>query len=313
MEPITDIKNLSKFLDYFKEEGTCRQYLEEMRWDGKVKCPHCNCDHKIYRTKIGFTCGSPECGKKFTVTVGTVMENTKLTIHDWFIAIYLLTSQKSGISSYQLAHHLGITQKTAWHLAHRIRQAFKERFFEKWEGIIQSDETFVGGKNKNRHRDKKVEKSQGRSFKDKTPVLGLILTSAEHTQVRMFVIPSTEASVIQPILEDNIQAGSILMTDEWKAYNGAHKVFQHSKVDHSRKEYVNGSITTNAIENQWSHFKRRIIGVYYHLTRKHLQRYCDEFTYRNNYKKLKIAGMFNLLLERLEGRLTWKQLTARAA
>ena len=165
--------SLLQLIDYFKDENTCKQYLSNQRWSNGVCCPHCK-STKVYVTNRGYKCGNNECYKKFSVTTGTIYENTKISLRTWFAAMYLITAHKKGISSHQLARDLHITQRTAWFVLHRIREMLKEKNPQALKGNIEVDETFVGGKNKNRHKEKKVENSQGRSSKDKKPVLGIV-------------------------------------------------------------------------------------------------------------------------------------------
>jgi len=149
-------KNLQQLFDHFRDEQTCIAYYEQLRWGGKPVCPHC-ASEKVYRTNRGFKCGNKDCRKKFTVTVGTIFENSKIKLRTWFAATYLVSTSKKGISSVQLATQLGITQKTAWFVLHRIREMLKEKTSSKpLSGMVEADETYVGGKNKNRHADKKV-------------------------------------------------------------------------------------------------------------------------------------------------------------
>lgn len=299
-------KNLLEVLDYFKDESTCKDYLEQQRWGGNPCCPHCKHD-KVYRTKVGFKCASPTCYKKFSVLVGTPMENTKIKLRYWFAAIYLLSAHKKGISSHQLGRDLNISQKTAWFLNHRVRQMFVDHYETKLSGVIQADESFCGGKNKNRHKDKKVKNSQGRSYKDKTPIIGILCEG----KIRTFVRPNTACETIQPILEANIEEGATLMTDEWTGYSQAHEKFNHLKVYHGAKQYVDGMIHCNGVENFWSHLKRGIIGIYHQLPRKHLQRYAYEYQYRFNTRKFKSEERFHILLSRTNGRrLKYKDLIA---
>ncbi len=161
-------------------------------------CPHCGMDKKPYLTNRGYTCSDKDCGRKFTVTVGTVFENSKIKLNSWFAAIYLATAHKKGISSLQLHRDLGVAQKTAWFILHRIREMLRQKESDLLEGEIQADETFVGGKNKNRHADKKVKDSQGRSIKDKTPVFGLL----NKGQVKTTVVPDTKAKTLKPVIEN---------------------------------------------------------------------------------------------------------------
>ena len=180
----SQFKNLQQLLDFFKDDATCKAYYEQKRWGGTVACSHCG-SLKIYRTNRGFKCGEKLCAKKFSVTVGTIFENTKISLRIWFAAMYLISTSKKGVSSLQLAEQLGITQKSAWFVNHRIREMLKDNDTKKLSGVISCDETFVGGKNENRHADKKAPASQGRSHVDKTPVVGLIQTNGK---VRTFVV-----------------------------------------------------------------------------------------------------------------------------
>lgn len=302
-----DFKSLPELLDYFKEESTCKEFLASMRWSDKPACPHCGCEGayvleggKRYKCKNG-------CGKKFSVTVGTVFENTKIPLRVWFAAIYLATSHKKGISSVQLAKDVGVTQKTAWFVLHRIREMFKIKAPQMLSGTVQVDETFVGGKNKNRHADKKVKYSQGRSYKDKTPVFGMISNGQAMTQV----VPNTQGKTLRPIIMSRVKKGSTLITDDWLAYNGLSVHYNHKIVDHSKKQYqTDDGYNTNSIEGFWSIFKRGIIGIYHYTSSKHLQRYADEFTYRYNTRDLEERERFVSSFEHIQGRLTYRQLTA---
>ena len=167
----SQFKNLQSLLDFFKDDATCKAYYEEKRWGGNVACVHCG-SLKVYRTNRGFKCGEKLCSKKFSVTVGTIFENTKFSLSIWFAAMYLISTSKKGISSLQLAEQLGITQKTAWFVNHRIREMLKDNDAQNLSGTIQADETFVGGNNKNRQKDKEAPASQGRAHVDKTLVVG---------------------------------------------------------------------------------------------------------------------------------------------
>jgi len=301
-------KSLPHLLNHFKDNETCVAYLEKQRWDGNPVCPHCGTDSKPYKTNRGYKCSDKDCRKKFTVTVGTVMENSKIKLNLWFAAIYIATAHKKGISSLQLSRDLGVTQTTAWFMLHRIREMLKMNKPEMMEGEIQIDETFVGGKNKNRHKDKKVENSQGRSAKDKTPVFGLM----NHGQVTTEVVPDTKATTLKPIITEMVQKGAIVVTDEWGAYNGLGENYQHEVLKHNADEFVNeNGFHTNSIEGFWSLLKRGIFGIYHQVSPKHLNRYCDEFSYRYNTRGAKDNERFSNSLTHTEGRLTYKQLTSK--
>lgn len=292
----------------FPDEQSCIDYLTQLRWKNGVVSPFDSLS-KVYKCKNNkYKCKNT--GKYFNVRTKTIFEGSKISLRNWFMAIYLYTSHKRGISSYQLANDLNVTQKSAWFILQRLRYATEhEAFVKEFEGIVQCDETFVGGKNKNRHKDKKVANSQGRSFKDKVPVFGAIETSTGF--VKAIAVTDTKAKTIQPLLHQHIKHGSHVMTDEWHAYKGISKYFNHTFVDHGKKQYADEGTTTNAIECFWSHLKRSIIGVYYITNKKHLQLYLNEMTFRYNTKELRTDKRFEMYLEKTQQkRLTWQSLTA---
>lgn len=309
MQTTTDFKNYTDVIKYFADEKVARQHLEEQRWGSNPACPHCGAekpyalsDEKTYK------CSNKECRKKFTVTVGTIFENTKLPLSTWFAAIYLCTAHKKGISSCQLARDLGITQKAAWFVLHRVREMLKEKAPFMLENQVEIDETFIGGKEKNKHASKKIKNAQGRSTKGKTPVLGILERDG-----KVFAVPvkNTAPSTIQPIMVDVVKAGSTIYTDEWIGYKGLSVRFEHRVVQHGIGEYVIGVVHTNGIEGFWAGLKRSIIGIYHQVSSKHLHRYCNEAAYRYNTRKSFDADRFNSSLTRLEGRLTHKALIAK--
>lgn len=238
--------SLYELLEYFNSEQVCLKYLAHQRWQDNVTCPHCEHD-KVYELNGAnkrFKCAA--CRKHFTAKAGLIFEDSKVPLCKWFAAIYLVLSHRKGISSYQLARDIGVTQKTAWFLAMRIRNAIKQGTFERQlSGIVEVDETFVGGKNKNRHKNKRVPKSTGRSYKDKTPVQGLLERSGD---LRAFVVPNTKLQILELIVIENVEFGSRLMTDEW--YSNMPD-YQHEIVRHGRGEYVNGACHINTLEGVW--------------------------------------------------------------
>jgi transposase-like protein len=298
-------------LNLLPDEKSCREYLEKLYWDDKPRCPYCKCE-KVYELKVNGTfkglrkCSS--CRKRFTVTVGTMFESSHVPLRKWFIAIFLLNTHKKGISSYQLANDLGITQKSAWFMLGRIRNAFKpEKSKRKASGEFQVDESFIGGKNKNRHIGKKIFQSQGRSVKDKTPVFGLLETGGKvYTQV----VNNTSAKTLKPIIEKLVAEGSIIVSDEWGAYRGLSAKYTHIVVKHNIGQYSKDGFSNNGIENFWSHLKRGITGVYHKTSRKHLQRYCDEFAYRFNNRRLSNKDKFDLSIKSSK-RMTYKELVKK--
>lgn len=284
----TQFKNLHELLDFFKDEETCKSYYEQKRWGGNIACPHCGNAGKIYKTNRGFKCGEKLCAKKFTVISGTIFENTKISLRIWFGAMYLISTSKKGVSSLQLAEQLGITQKTAWFVNHRIREMLKDSNPTKFENVVQLDETLVGGLNKNRHADKKHKNTQG--GKGKAIVLGAIGTNGK---VKTCVIPNTEIATILPMVNKWVKEGAIMVTDEARQYHKSLDAdFFHVAINHSEGEYVRGGFTNNAIENFWSTFKRGIIGIYHFVSPQHLHRYTTEFEYRFNNREFSGVDKF---------------------
>lgn len=291
-----NLKSFSSILDLIKlfpTEQACITHLENVIWNGNVVSPF-DKNSTVYKcSKNRYKCRTTN--KYFNVRTGTMFENTKIPLQQWFIAIYLFTSHKKGISSHQLAKDLNVTQKTAWFMTQRIRFVIQTETYTAFSGAVEVDETFVGGKNKNRHAHKKVANSQGRSFKDKTPVVGIL--SRDTKKVICEVVADTKAGTIQPIILSNVEHGSTLHSDEWHGYTGLSKFYNHEVVNHNSKEYVKGNCYTNGIEGFWSLFKRGLFGIYHQVSKKHLQKYADEFTFRYNHKNDGIQDNFNLFLQ----------------
>lgn len=257
----TNIKSLFDLQKTFPDEQSCIDYLENLIWAGTPVSPF-DPESKVYKCK-GNKYKCKNSGKYFNIRTNTFMESSKIPLQKWLFAIWIITSFKKGISSIQLAKEIGVTQKSAWFLAHRVRTAFGMNNDEPFEGICEADETFVGGKNKNRHKDKKVAQSQGRSFKDKTPVIGIlqrgkseiidgkrVTTSA--SRVRCIVASNTRRESIQPFIKETVSKDSVLISDEWHGYKGLENGYDHHIVDHGKKQYVdfdNPEIHSNSIES----------------------------------------------------------------
>lgn len=284
----------------FPDEESCIRYFEKMRWGDEVISPY-DSNSKVYKCGNGkYKCKNT--GRYFDVKTGTAFANTKLPMKAWFYAMMLFLSHKRGVSSCQLARDLGITQKTAWKMLHKIRQYMEMENSHTLSGEVEIDEAFVGGKNKNRHKDKKVEKCQGRSYKDKVPVFGAIERGGN---LFAKVVPNTQAKTLVPIVKKNVDVGSSVYTDGW-SYKGLEKKYTQMSVDHGKHFYGmilvtdDGEIieiTTNRIENAWSVFKRTIKGTYIHVSKKYLQRYVDEFVFRFNTRKISKYERIELLLQ----------------
>lgn len=307
-------KSFAEMLKVLPNEAACRDYLELILWEGEPVCPHCaskNKEHYKLKTKGQFKglYKCKDCRERFTVTVGTIFEGSHIDLRKWFIAVYIFSSHKKGVSSHQLARDLGVTQKSAWFMLSRIRYAFQQKCLKtKLDGVIQADESFVGGKNKNRHADKKVQNAQVRSVKDKTPVLEVVKAGGD---LHLTVVKDTKATILKPLIENMVSQGSIVVTDEWTGYQGLSDHCAHVVLNHKDEEYVRSAFHTNSIENFWSLLKRGIYGIYHQVSPKHLNRDCDEFAYRYNSRKAGSTERFDVSLKKIGGRLTYKELIAK--
>jgi len=308
-----EFNTFAQMLEVLNTEAKCREYLEEIIWEGEPVCPHCGSKSKKHYelTKNGEFKGlykCKDCRKRFTITVKTMFEGSHIPLRKWFIAVYIFNSHKKGISSVQLSKDLGLTQKTAWYMLNRIRNTFSNKSIKKSSGTFQVDESFFAGKNKNRHENKKVKESQGRSLKDKTPVFGLLKNDNE---VFISVVPNTKAKTLKPIIEKMVEKGSIIISDEWKVYNGLSKDFSHIVINHKENKYSKNGFSNNGIENFWSMMKRGIYGVYHQASPKHLHRYCDEFAHRYNTREMKDNDRFKMSLKNSENQLSYKELITK--
>src|SRR5882724_770127 len=305
-----EFKNLKDLLKKFADEQVCRTHLEETRWPEGPVCPFCGYN-KIYRIEAGkrLKCANKECFKKFSVTVGTVFENSNIPLTTWFPAVYLISNHKKGISSSQLSRDLGITQKTAWFVLHRIRESLRTKK-SLLLGEIQIDEVYVGGKEGNKHESKKGKfNTRGRSEETKTAVIGLLQKEGD---VVTQVMPWVSKKNVENIIFSTVEKDSTIITDAYPVYSTVHRKYEHVIINHSEGTYVDPQgFHTNGIENFWSQLKRGIYGIYHQVSPKHLQRYCDEFGFRYNTRKLQDNQRFNLTLQRLDGRLKYTVLTTK--
>lgn len=292
----------------------CRQYLELRRWGGVPTCTHCGVvDAAHYRLKVKgefkgmYKCKS--CKQRFTVIMGTMFENSPIPLMKWFIATYMFSAHKKGVSSHQLGRDLDVTQKTAWFMLHRLRQAFTDIEPKVLKDVVSVDETFIGGKNKNRHADKKIDGGQGGNSSDKTIVLGLMQVGGI---VVTKIIPNREQDTIMPIISQMVENGAMLVTDECNAYFRAKDEFYHIAVNHTQGIYTQNAFSTNNVEGFWSLLKRGILGIYHSVTPKHLQKYCNEFGFRYNSRKITDKERFDMALVRTEGvKLQYNMLIAK--
>lgn len=298
-----EFTSVIEFQKHFNTDAKCRKFIERQRWGNKPACPFCG------STKVGtiksrnrYYCNEKECGKQFSATVGTVYENSKVPLTKWFLATYILTNHSKGMSSLQLAKMLNVTQKTAWFLNHRIRVMLTDKRPELLDGIVEVDETFVGGKVSNMHLSKreKVEK-----FDNKTMLFGAVERGGEVVTV---IVNQKSGTELINAVKRNVEKGSIVVSDENLAYTKLGRHYKHSKVNHSQKEYVRGNSYTNTIEGYWNLLKKQINGIHHFVSPKHLQRYCNESAYRYNRKKVTQDERFMNALTNCEGRLKYNDL-----
>lgn len=287
---------------HLSDDDRCRNYAEQMRWNGNPVCPYCG-KSKPYRIKDRgrFRCSSRTCKKNFSVTVGTIFENSKIKLSTWLAALYILTAHKKGISSHQLARDLGVTQKTAWFMNHRIR-LIMDLPPEPFENIVEVDETYVGGKFANMTLGKR-KRMHEQNRDNKTPVMGFVQRDG---LARLTVIGK---KTFREMVIENVTKGSFVITDAHAGYELLNRDFaRHEAVNHSVGEYKRGVAFTNSVEGFFSIFKRTIHGTYHQISPKHLHRYCAETTYRYNSRKIKDVDRFKLTLSNVEGRLKYKNL-----
>ncbi|RNI28296.1 IS1595 family transposase [Rufibacter immobilis] len=240
----SQFNSLIQVLDFFKDEERCKQYLAQQRWGDTPACPHCGCV-KAYVTNRGYKCSEKLCHKKFTVTTGTIFENTKIKLRTWFAAMYLVTAHKKCISSLQLSRDLNITQKSAWFVLHRIREMLKEKAPQMLEGTVEADETYVGGKAANKHKKVRKElREKGTGYVHKTPVSGLLQRNGK---VHTFIVAKADGSTLKPILREKVSSDAMLVTDGFGGYKDLYKELKaHKVINHAQDEYVRGEFHTTA-------------------------------------------------------------------
>lgn len=276
---IAETLSVVELFRMFPDEDACYQWLEAARWNGKPVCPHCGGMDNIVRDPRPRHYRHKDCRKRFTVTTGTCMHSTKRPLQDWLYAIYSVLTGRKGVSAMQLSKELGVQYRTAWHMLHRIREACSRGDFT-LGNTVEVDETYIGGLEKNKHESKKLH--AGRGVVGKEAVVGIRerggKTKAAH-------VKRTDAATLVPMVEETVEAGATVYTDDAAAYGALPSIinqYQHDTVAHSKGEYVRGDVHTNGIESVWAVLKRSITGTWHHVSPKHLGRYVNEASFRLN-------------------------------
>jgi transposase-like protein len=304
-------QTLVEAINYFSDPDRALHFLVTLRWPQGVTCPTCGSQGVTFLTSRRlWKCKTRHARQQFSVKIGTIFEDSPMGLDKWLPAMWLLINCKNGISSYEVARAVGVTQKTAWFMLHRLRLVTQTGTFEKLSGHVEADETFIGGLARNMHRDKRGKKISGTGGSGKTIVMGMLARGArkKHSTVRAKVVPNTQQVSLQCEIRTHVEAGSHLFTDAHPSYRGLDSDYAHQVIDHA-VAYVDGQVHTNTIENFWSLLKRGIKGTYVSVEPFHLFRYLDEQVFRFNTRKEDDAGRFESALSAIAGkRLTYGHL-----
>lgn len=303
-------ETLHEAISYFSEGDSAFGFMKDLRWpDGRATC-RCGCKETSFlSTRKTWKCKA--CKKQFSVKVGTIFEDSPVPLDKWLVAIWIIVNAKNGVSSYEIHRSIGVTQKTAWFMMHRIRLALQSGSFEKMGGIVEADETYIGGKARNMHKHLREAKIKGTGSVGKTAVQGLLErgTRERASRVRLKVLPDIKAPTVKMEVRRNVESGSEVHTDALRSYQGLQGQFEHRVVDHA-VQYVDGHVHTNGLENFWSLLKRTIKGTYVSCEPFHLFRYLDEQAFRFNERRDNDQGRFLKGISGIIGkRLTYARLT----
>ena len=311
MEPTT----LQEAIIYFADPVRCREYLVALRWPDGVMCPRCGSRFVVFLEKYNrWHCREKHKSPQFTLKTGTIFEDSPLGLDKWLTAMWMVVNCKNGVSSYEIHRALGVTQKSAWFMDHRIRLALRSGSLGKLTGHVEVDETFIGGKARFMHKNKRAKVIK-RGPSGKTIVVGVLERGGK---IRTEVVANRERQAVQAIVKENVEKGSELYTDEWSAYFGLSAEYAHKVINHA-DAYVDGQVHTNGLENFWSLLKRSLKGTYVSVEPFHLFRYLDEQMFRYNHRgtsKVPVSDCerFRLALSGVLGRrVTYQQLTGKEA
>ena len=299
---------------YFSDPDRALAFMVELRWPNGVTCPTCGSQSVSFvKTRRVWTCRGQHPRKQFSVKIGTIFEDSPIGLDKWFAAMWLIGNAKNGVSSYEIARGIHVTQKTAWFMLHRIRLAMQRGTFDKLAGEVEADETFAGGKARFMHAHKRAAKITGTGGKDKSAVMGLLERHGPdgHSRVRVKHVANTRRATLAPEVRMHVEPGASVYTDALKSYDGLSDAYAHAVIDHA-EAYVRGNVHTNGLENFWSLLKRAIKGTYVSVEPFHLFRYLDEEAYRFNTRKAKDGARFVDTLRAVVGkRVTYKSLTGK--
>lgn len=306
-------KTLQQAVVYFSDPDTAFAEMVKFRWpDGVVRCPTCGSDHVYFTaSRHIWQCRENHPKRQFSVKVGSIMEDSPLGIDKWLIASWLISSAKNGISSYELARALGVTQKTAWFMLHRIRLAMQDGSGGTLKGDVEVDETYIGGLARHMHKDRKARIISGTGGAGKVAVQGLLARHGNdgHSTVRAGVVKNIRKNILQAAVREHVRTGSTVYTDKLRSYDGLESDYIHLVIDHAER-YVDGQIHTNGLENFWSLLKRAIRGTYVSIEPFHLFRYLDEECFRFNSRTLSDSARLAITAASAFGkRLTFRALT----
>lgn len=308
-------KTLIEAIKYFSDPDVCLDFVAKLRWPNGVACPTCgSTDVRFIKTRRIWECKAQHEKRQFSVKVGTIFEDSAIGLDKWLAAIWMIANAKNGVSSYEVARGLGVTQKTAWFMMHRIRLAMGVDN-GKFSGTVEADETFIGGKAINMHKSKRAKNIKGRGTIGKVAVMGLLERHGlddKPSKVQTKILADTSRNAIPPAVRESVEKGSNLVTDALSPYDDLNTEYVHEVIDHA-EAYVRGHVHTNGIENFWSLLKRAIKGTYVSVEPFHLVRYLDEQTFRFNTRKTNDANRFEAVVEGIAGkRLTYNQLIGAA-